>query len=173
MLNVAEVNVTMEYKEYLTKWIDEVLSVPNDLLNSLPICPFARRAILDNQVKFIRTSNYVDDIPVLLQQWDDAIHAVVFVCNDDVDPDQFVSDVSDLNSRFLSQNLVLLEDHVDIEESFHGIKFNNGKYNIIIVQRLHSINEASRALERKGYYVNWTDDMYDDVVRWRFESGGS
>ena len=168
-----EVSVTTEYKEYLTKWVEEVLSVPHELLNGLPICPFARRAILDNQVKFIRTSNYVDDIPVLLQQWDDAVHAVVFVCNDDVDPDQFVSDVSDLNSRFLSQNLVLLEDHVDIEEAFHGIKFNNGRYNIIIVQRLHSINEASRALERKGYYVNWTDDMYDDVVRWRFESDKS
>lgn len=160
----------MEYKEYLTKWINEVLSVPNDLLNSLPICPFAQRAILDNQIKFIKTSNYVDDIPILLQQWDDTVHAVVFVCNDDIDPDEFVSDVSDLNTKFLPQNLVLLEDHVDIEESFHGIKFNNGRYNIIIVQRLHMINDASRALDCKGYYVNWSDDMYDDVVRWRFES---
>lgn len=163
----------MEYKEYLTKWIDEVLSVPSDLLNSLPICPFARRAILDNQIKFIRTSNYMDDIPVLLQQWDEAVHAVVFVCDDDVDADQYVSDVADLNAEFLSQNLVLLEDHVNIEEAFHGIKFNNGRYNIIIAQKLHSINEASRALERKGYYINWSDDMYNDVVRWRFESNKS
>lgn len=163
----------MEYKEYLTKWIDEVLSVPSDLLNSLPICPFARRAILDNQIKFIRTSNYMDDIPVLLQQWDEAVHAVVFVCDDDVDADQYVSDVADLNAEFLSQNLVLLEDHVNIEEAFHGIKFNNGRYNIIIAQRLHNINEASRALERKGYYINWSDDMYNDVVRWRFESNKS
>jgi len=75
-----------------------------------------------------------------------------------------------LTKWFLPQDLVLLEDHVSIEESFHGIKFNNGKYNIVIVQRLHSINEASRSLERGGYYINWNDDMYNDVVRWRFES---
>ena len=54
--------MTTEYKEYLTKWAEEVLSVPHDLLNSLPICPFARQAILKNQVEFIRTSDYVNAV---------------------------------------------------------------------------------------------------------------
>jgi len=162
--------VIMEYEEYLTKWVEEVLSVPHDLLNSLPICPFAKSAILKNQVKFIRTSDYVKDIVEKLTAWDDNDHAVLFVCDDDVDPIKFAEDIKQLNKQFLPQDLVLLEDHVSIEESFHGIKFNNGKYNIVIVQRLHSINEASRSLERGGYYINWNDDMYNDVVRWRFES---
>ena len=164
--------MTTEYKEYLTKWVEEVLSVPNELLNSLPICPFARRAILDNQVKFIRTSDYVNDITTELSKWDDSVHAMLFVCDDDVDPAQFVSDVAVLNTKFLSQDLVLLEDHVRVTESFHGITFNNGKYNIVIVQRLHSINDASRSLERSGYYNNWSEELYNDVVRWRFESNG-
>jgi hypothetical protein len=164
--------VTTEYKEYLTKWAEDVLSVPNDLLNGLPICPFARKAILDNCVKFIRTHNYVEDIDTTLQEWDDTIHALLFVCDDNVDPDKFADDIKQLNKKFLLHDLVLLEDHVKIEEPFHGIKFNNGKYNIVIVQRLHSINEASRSLERSGYYINWSDSLYDDVVRWRFESAG-
>lgn len=170
MLNEAGDNVTTEYETYLKNWIEEVLSVPNDLLNSLPICPFARKAILENKVKFIRTQNYVLDISTLLQSWDDSVHALVFVCNDDVDPDQFADDIKNLNKKFLVDNLVLLEDHVLIEEPFHGIKFNNGKYNIVIAQRLHSINEASRSLERSGYYINWSDTLYNDVVKWRFES---
>jgi hypothetical protein len=94
----------------------------------------------------------------------------LFVCDDDIDPAEFVDNIADLNKKFLPHDLVLLEDHVKIEEPFHGINFNNGKYNIVIVQRLHIINDASRQLERNGYYVNWSDDMYDDVVRWRFES---
>ncbi len=167
-----EASVTTEYEEYLTKWVEEVLSVPHDLLNSLPICPFARQAILKNQVKFIRTSNYVDDIGTALKSWNEDIHALLFVCDDDVDPDKFANDVKQLNKQFLPKDFVLLEDHKQIEEPFHGIKFNNGKYNIIIVQRLHSINEASRSLERSGYYINWSDALYDDVVRWRFESSG-
>ncbi len=161
--------MTTEYEKFLTKWVEEVLSVPHDLLNSLPICPFAKKAILDNQVKFIRTSNYIEDISNNLDNWDDNNHAVLFVCDDDVDPAEFVSNIKKLNLKYLEQNLVLLEDHTKIEEPFHGIKFNNGKYNIVIVQRLHSINEASRQLARKGYYINWSDDLYDDVVRWRFE----
>lgn len=164
--------MTTEYEAYLKTWAEEVLSVPNDLLNSLPICPFARSAILENRVKFIRTHDYVTDIDNTLQSWDDSVHALLFVCDDDVDPIKFAEDVKNLNKKFLPNDLVLLEDHVDIEEPFHGIKFNNGKYNIVIVQRLHSINEASRSLERNGYYINWSDALYDDVVRWRFEVNG-
>lgn len=167
-----EASVTTEYKEYLTKWVEDVLSVPHDLLNSLPICPFARKAILDNRVNFVRTSDYNKDIESLLQSWDDSTHALIFVCDEDIDAVQFAEDVKELNKKFLPKDLVLLEDHVDIEEPFHGIKFNNGKYNIVIAQRLHSINEASRSLERSGYYINWSDELYNDVVRWRFESNG-
>jgi hypothetical protein len=166
----VEVSVTTEYKEYLTKWVEEVLSVPHELLNGLPVCPFARQAIIENKVEFFRTSDYVKDIANKLDNWDDSIHALVFVCDDDVDPKQFVVDVKKLNLKYLDENLVLLEDHTKVDEPFHGIKFNNGKYNIVIAQRLKSINEASKHLARNGYYINWSDDMYNDVVRWRFES---
>ena len=170
MLNVAEANVIMEYEEYLRKWADEFLAVPQELLNSLPVCPYAKKALQDNHVKFIRTHNYVTDIDQALTAWDDTVHALLFVCDDDIDPTEFVDNIAELNKKFLPCDLVLLEDHVKIEEPFHGINFNNGKYNIVIVQRLHIINDASRQLERNVYYVNWSDDMYDDVVRWRFES---
>jgi hypothetical protein len=160
----------MEYEEYLRKWADEFLAVPQELLNSLPVCPYAKKALQDNHVKFIRTHNYVIDIDQALTTWDDNVHALLFVCDDDIDPTDFANNIAELNKKFMPSDLVLLEDHVKIEEPFHGINFNNGKYNIVIVQRLHIINDASRQLERNGYYVNWSDDMYDDVVRWRFES---
>ena len=85
--------MTTEYKEYLTKWVEEVLSVPHELLNGLPVCPFARQAIIENKVEFFRTSDYVKDIADKLDNWNDSIHALVFVCDDDVDPAQFVADV--------------------------------------------------------------------------------
>ena len=49
--------MTTEYKEYLTKWVEEVLSVPHELLNGLPVCPFARQAIIENKVEFFITSD--------------------------------------------------------------------------------------------------------------------
>lgn len=168
-----EDSVTTEYETYLREWVDSVLSVPHELLNSLPICPFAKKAILENQVEFIRTENYIADITDKLQNWNDNIHAVVFVCDDDIDPSTFASDVKNLNLKVMLDDFVLLEDHVDIPEPFHGIQFNNGRYNLIIAQKLNNINEASRYLCREGYYVNWTDELYNDVVRWRFETGPS
>lgn len=173
MLNVVEDNVTTEYETYLREWADTVLSVPHELLNSLPVCPFAKKAMLQNQVEFIRTSDYVLDIEKKLNAWNEETHAVVFVCDDGIDPDKFVEDVKSLNRKFMPNNFVLLEDHVDIPEPFHGIQFNNGKYNLIIAQQLDKINEASRYLCREGYYMNWSDELYDDVVRWRFETGPS
>jgi hypothetical protein len=158
----------MEYKEYLTTWAVETLSVPNELLNSLPICPFAKSAMLDGYIDIVKVDDYVLEIKETLSNWNDKFQAVIFVCADDVDAGEFVESVKRLNSEFMPRDLVLLEDHKDIKENFHGIPFNNGRYNIVIAQRLHKINEASRSLDRKGYYINWSDEMYDDVVRWRF-----
>jgi hypothetical protein len=158
----------MEYKQYLTKWAVEVLSVPNELLNSLPICPFAKSAMLEGMIDIVRVDNYVEEITNRMKNWDDKYQAVIFVCDDNLHPQEFLDSVKKLNQEFMSNDLVLLEDHKDIDENFHGIPFNNGRYNIVIAQRLHKINEASRSLERKGYYINWTEEMYNDVVRWRF-----
>lgn len=158
----------MEYKEYLTTWAVETLSVPNELLNSLPICPFAKQAMLDGSIDVVKVEDYVNDIAERMSNWSDEYQAVIFVCNDDIDPKEFVETVKQLNLTFMPSDLVLLEDHKDVEENFHGVAFNNGKYNIVIAQRLHKVNEASRILERKGYYINWTSEMYDDVVSWRF-----
>ena len=165
--------MTGEYEQYLRTWIEDFLAVPNELLNSLPVCPFARQAMLNNQIQFKRTSDYVKDITESLTQWNDDIHALIFVCDDDCDPDKFAEDVKTLNKRFMLDDLVLLEDHTKIAEPFHGISFNNGRYNVIIAQRLQRLNDASRSLCRQGYYVNWSDELYDDVVRWRFEAGPS
>lgn len=162
--------MTTEYEQYLKDWVETTLSVPHELLNSLPICPFARQAVLNNQVEFIKTNDYKTDIAKKFESWNDNVHAVVFVCDDDTDPQIFVEDVKVLNQKFMLENFVLLEDHTKIPEPFHGINFNNGRYNIIIAQRLENINEASRYLCREGYYVNWNDQQYNDVVRWRFES---
>lgn len=158
----------MEYKEYLTKWAVEVLSVPNELLNSLPICPFAKKAMIDGSIDIVKVNDYVTEIRNSLSNWNDKYQAVIFVCDDDVLPDEFVESVKKLNLEFMPNDLVLLEDHKDIQENFHGIAFNNGRFNIVIAQRLHKINEASESLNKNGYYINWSEEMYNDVVRWRF-----
>jgi hypothetical protein len=162
--------MTTDYKEYLTTWITDVLSQPQGLLNSFPTCPFAKKALVDNKVQFLKSDDYVADIDSLFNNWDEQYDVAVVVCPDDVDANKFVDDVKAINESALPRGFVCLEDHVGIPETLHHLSFNNGKFNIILCQRTEGLNEASRALARANYYINWPDELYDDVVRWRFES---
>jgi hypothetical protein len=151
-----------ESEQYLRLWIDEFLSKPDALLNGLPPCPYARKA----KIKFVETDNYIFDITQCLENWSTEYDVVGFVCGD-VEPASFVLDVRCLNDYWLSRGFVCLEDHKDIPEVFHHLNFSNGRYNLILVQRTEKLNAASKQLTDAGYYKNWSENLYNDVVAWR------
>ena len=41
---------------------------------------------------------------------------------------------------------------------------NFGKCSLVLVQRLSKLNTASTILKKQGYYDEWPDANYDDVV---------
>ena len=157
----------MESKEFLAKWILESLSQPHQILNDLPICPFAKNAYLENKVKIIEVTDYVNEITEQLHQWDESYEVIVFVCSRDIPPHDFTEQVELLNNKFVPLNLALLEDHVDLEEKIDSLVFNNGRYNIILVQRLDKLNQAADKLHKTLYYKNWSKEYYEQVVGWR------
>ena len=67
-------------------------------------------------------------------------------------------------------DIVALEDHPDDPEILNGVSMNFGKATLILVQRLTKLNTASKILKKKGYYDNWPEENYDDVVKWRFKN---
>ena len=158
--------MTTEF-DFLKTWINEFLSKPQDLLNGFPPCPYARKALVDNKIFFFKSNDYLNDIKSLFEDWNTDYEVAVCVVPDNVDKDQFVKDVASLNERYVSKGFGCLEDHKDLPENFYHLNFNNGKYNIILCQRLDPINEASERLLEKGYYKNWSKEMYKEVVAWR------
>ncbi len=157
----------MDSKKYLENWILNFLSTPQSILNDLPPCPFAKKAYIDNKITIIEVSDYVNDITTYLSNWIDDYDVAVFVCPDQVDAEDFVEQTKNLNELFMSKGLVLLEDHVDIDERIGNLILNNGKYNIILAQRMDKLNEAADKLHKTEYYQNWPKDYYDKVVSWR------
>jgi hypothetical protein len=67
----------------------------------------------------------------------------------------------------MPRDLVFLDDHVAVPEQQLGLSFNNGRYNLLMMQRLSKLDMASRKLKMLGYYQNWTKDYLDQVVSWR------
>lgn len=156
--------------EYLKKWILGFLSQPQDLLNGFPPCPYAKKSLIENKIKFCSSVHYIKDICGAFDKWDDSVDVIIFIVPDDVDPTTFGNEIQKINEIYLNKGFVCLEDHKDIPEPFFDLYFNNGKYNIAICQKLEKINQAADILLKKGYYTNWSKEMYDQVVSWRERS---
>lgn len=154
----------MESEEYLRRWILDFLDKPQSLLNNLPPCPYARTA----RILFLEVVDYINEIKNYLDSWNDQYEVICFICGD-IDPLKFSKDIKELNDHWMPFGFVCLEDHKDIQETFHHLDFRNGRYNIVLVQRLEKINQASLKLQSLGYYKNWTNDLYNDVVAWRLD----
>ncbi len=159
--------MTTECKEFLSTWILNFLSAPQEILSGYPPCPYARKALIENKIKFLSSSDYSNVILEEVATWNESVDVLLVECGN-VDKDQFVNQVIDINNTITSKGFVALEDHIDIEEPLDTLDFRNGKYNIILVQRLSKINSASESLKKIGYYNNWSKDMLDSVVSWRF-----
>jgi len=156
-----------ECKEFLSNWIINFLSTPQEILSGYPPCPYARKALVENKINFVSSTNYSDVILKEIESWDDLFDVLLVECGS-VDKDYFVDQVADINNAIISKGFFALEDHIDIAEPLGHLDFRNGKYNIILVQRLSKINSASESLKKIGYYNNWTNNMIDSVVSWRF-----
>lgn len=156
--------------DFLKSWILKFLSTPQKMLNGFPPCPYAKKVLIDNKIKFFKSENYLQDISSLFDAWDDSYEVAICIVPDDENCEEFVKNTDQLNKIYLPNGFACLEDHKDIPENFFDISFNNGRYNIILCQRIEKINDASKTLLNKGYFDNWTKEMYDQVVSWRFET---
>jgi hypothetical protein len=157
-----------EAKEYMLQWISDFVSKPNPLLNNFPPCPFAKQAVLEKKIDFEVADK---DINLYLCEksgrWTDDIDVCcIFVPG--VDPDVLSNLVMDVNKNYLMpMNLLALEDHPQAEENVNGVIMNNGKYPIVLMQRLSKIQNFSNILKKQGYYDVWSEENLDDVVNWR------
>ncbi len=157
----------MVYDRHLENWILNFLSRPYPEFGDLSPCPFAKKAYLDNKVKFLKVTNYFSEIRNFLNGWADQYDVLVFICPDNVPAEEFVLNTQILNNEFMPQNLVLLEDHKDVPEKIGTITLNNGLYNLILAQKLDKLNDAAHKLSYTEYSKKWPKDYYDQVVSWR------
>lgn len=167
MFAEVEAKMTTDYEQHLSNWIINKLSVPQEVLNNLPSCPFAKEALLKQKINFVRSSDYKKDIDNILSAWDSSYEVVIVVCDDNIDSLTFANDVNDINSKFVPLGYICLEDHIDCKEGFLGLDFNNGKYNIILCQSIPKLSEAADKLKKNGYYKNWPQEYYEAVFAWR------
>jgi hypothetical protein len=155
--------LTTEFETYMRDWILNDLSSPVALLNGLSKCPYAKTAFLDNKVKFFNDTE-LDDV---IKGWNDELIEVAVINLGDISSYEISLKTEMLNRIYMPLDFVFLDDHVENEERIDDIVFNNGKYNVLFLQKKSKLDLATKKLEKLGYYKNWTKEYYEEVVGWR------
>ena len=76
-----------------------------------------------------------------------------------------------LNEALMPSDIVVLEDHPEIEEKVKGVKLNNGHYTLFLAQGLSKLNRHAKMLESGPYYKNWSKSYLESVKGFRHPSG--
>ncbi len=155
----------------IKNWISEFVTKPNPIFGDLPPCPFAQKAIVEDKVEFVElngTGNY-NTLYQFITQFDFEEKDVLCMI---AEPDHFSAEetvgiADDLNDYFMKHDIVVLEDHPEINEHVKDVKLNNGKYILFLAQSLSKLNRFSKMLETGPYYKNWSKSYLESVKGFR------
>ncbi len=159
-------------KADVATWILDWVSVHNEQLGVVP-CPFAKQALITNKIDFTIAGN----TEVLYSLLDMVAKVglknevlIIGMNKSTITPIDLSYLIKDVNlSLLIPAGYVALEDHPDDNEIINGVKMNQGAWVLVLLQGTEKLNQASLLLKKQGYYDNWSQESYDDVVSWRFK----
>ena len=152
-------------------WIKEFVTKPNPVFGNLPPCPYAQKAIVENKVEFVELDSVADwrTIYGMIHNFNFQQKDVLCIIADPrhFTAQQTVSMAEWFNERFMPKDIVVLEDHPEIEERVQHVKLNNGEFVLFLAQSLSKLNRFSKMLESGPYYQNWSKTYLESVKGFR------
>ena len=151
--------------EYMHDWID-YLQEPDKLNGgdyTGPRCPFAKKVRDENKLKLVKVYDYFsaydywEVVTRECENFDESHDVVIVAAKSDaniINPDQMSGGVDGLNT-FLNQQGKDLWLLTKLDEMF----------TIVMIQKISALDDTSKQLEAKGYYIGrYTEAMMDKVV---------
>lgn len=146
--------------EHIMAWAERV-SQPLAENNGWPMCPFARKAIVNKSVRVWRVDNYHDLVELAKnlepRAW--ALDVAVFSRSDNLD--SMAADINaDLGEVY---NVVALADNPNHHGDIAGHNPSNGRFPIILLQDRDDLMHRRASLKSTNYYDSWSQ-WYKDYV---------
>ena len=155
----------------IEQWLISFVEVPHPALGGFPPCPFAQQARLrkkydvrlgddlERDLFLFAKKSYLGRLDVVIyayptKQYDDAYF-------------NWVVDIVNTSKGFTKSNLLALADHPDTVEEHNGVRFNMGKYALVLIQDKKKLEEHARMLAHKGYYKGWNEEYLQDIFAHR------
>lgn len=153
--------------ENLKKWFDTLI-IPREQLSNMPICPFAR-AVIQNQEYFIQETD-LDKIAFQVSTSNVQAYKVCiyYLPNyEDYEIEALEVKTKLLNRTVLETNKIVLDNDPRSPFVINGVTTTFPDCYLWIVQDLADLTSKSNSLKFTDYYKYWTQEQIDEVVTWR------
>ncbi len=158
----------------IRKWSHDFLEVPNDKLNGLPPCPYARKAWVDNQVKFSINTGF-EGLREEVEKFNEHNYDIVVWASEELPHIEYLDGLCDgMNEAFsiAGIDMHLMVFHPDYDAGEAGLEFldDNGitsdelEYCMVFIQLLSVLDSAALSLEKSGYYKHFPEEVYQSLV---------
>ncbi len=139
------------FQERFLKWTEETIEAKQD--NGFPICPFARKARLQNKIQFI---NALTDVSGSLESFDKQKYQIgIAWLGDHVDMRSVEIELETLRK----QNPDLLYFTSTTDSGFFAKNFTN----CVFIQLVSDIMEKRKYLHTTKYYKDWPTWYYESI----------
>jgi hypothetical protein len=152
-----------EYVRYIIDFVEQ----PHPKLGNLPICPFARRARLENRVQFEVLELTSEGVLALVPSFTAKPDLHMMICihprKDGLSSTHIHRLVEVLNHALPPLNLSALGGHPEDPFNIDGLYTRREPYPNIQLLRLDIGERAHQSIKNSGYYDHWTESNLRDV----------
>jgi hypothetical protein len=158
----------------IRNWSHNFLEVPNEKLNGLPPCPYAKQAWADNKVTFSINTG-LDGLVDAVKQFESHDYDIVVWASEELPDMEYLDGFCDgMNEALSTQgaDMHLMQFHPDYSAEDAGLDFllQEGvsdpdlEYCMVFVQRLSVLDDAALSLEKSGYYLKFPVETFHSLV---------
>ncbi len=152
----------------MTRYLCDTLEQPHPMFGNLPICPFAKQARINDQIRFFVYAFTPADLNIasplssaIAQFVQSKKYQVLFMIHPDpqaMELNQLLAFVEQLDQQLRALHLTALGGHPDDSFNIKGVKTRQEPYPNVTIQSIEKLKQASNLLTNTRYYENWTPD---------------
>jgi len=162
-------------------WSKHYLEVPNLHLGGVPACPFAKKAWHDKKVWVSvksKGSRYKTELNNHIKNLDFNVSEILVFCDPyySYSPNDLHTITEEYNDYYNSKDIYFMSFHPSNPATEKDQEFlvaptgeipeveSDLKYSMMLAQKFSQLRQASDKLKKQGYYNQWPDEYYRDVV---------
>lgn len=155
-----------EIVSHMIHYLETVLEQTHSIFGGLPICPFAKKARLQNKILYKVMTLQAVELTLnarLMQEIEEFYienyYEVMLVISPDttaLSVNQVAQLVANLNEKLSPLQLVVFGGHPADDFNIHGVRTRQEPYINLTVQPIKNLKAASKHLEETNYYQHWS-----------------